>query len=308
MKERLNDLLVCPVCRTEMTLIVNNKKSEEIIEGSLHCGNGHKYPIKDSIPRFVQLDSYAGSFSFEWQKFSKVQLDNFNGTTESEDTFFQKTGFDKTNLRGRLILDAGVGAGRFSEVVSRLGGEIVGVDLSFAVDASYANIGERPNVHLIQADIFALPFREEIFDYVFSIGVLHHTTDTHKAFKSLLPFLKPGGEIAIWLYAKYYEGVQTISTFLRKVTTRMPGRLVYYMAGMSVPLYYLLGPLRKIIFPIFQFSLHRNPRWRWLDTFDWYTPKYVWKHTYPEVFKWFKDAGLKDITLPAHPISMKGRK
>jgi len=307
MKADLISLLACPACRSELLLSEEARRDDEIIDGKLTCKKGHTYTIRKSIPRFIKTDAYTESFSFEWHRFSKVQLDIFNGTTESEDTFIQKTGFRKNSLRGKLILDVGIGAGRFSDVVSRWGGEVIGVDLSYSVDTAYQNIGERFNMHIIQADIFHLPFKEEIFDYIFSIGVLHHTPNTAEAFKKLIPFLKPSGEIAIWVYARYYEGVQRISTFLRKLTTRMPKRLVYYLSGISVPLYYM-GPLRKIIFPLFQLRLHKNPLWRWLDTFDWYTAQYAWKHTYPEVFQWFKEAGLKEITPLEPPVAMKGRK
>ncbi len=307
MKERLLDLIVCPVCNSFFSLEEAEKRGNKVISGTLRCNDGHKYAIKTGIPRLVSTDSYVENFSFEWHKFSKVQLDIFNGTTESEATFLQKTGFCKDSLCGKLVLDAGCGAGRFSDVVSRSGGEVVCIDLSYAVDAAYKNIGDRPNVHIIQADLFALPFKTRIFDYIFSIGVLHHTPNTHEAFKQLIPLLKPGGEVAVWVYAKYYEKVQMISTVLRKVTTKMPKRLVYYLSSIAVPLYYI-GPLKHIVFPAFQFSLHRNPKWRWLDTFDWYTPHYVWKHSYPEVFQWFREEGLKDITPLEPPIAMRGRK
>lgn len=307
MKKKLISLLVCPDCRAPLDVSISSQEGDQIREGTLSCPNGHTYPISNFIPRLVKSDSYVESFSFEWHKFSRVQLDIFSGTTESADTFVLKTGFDRELIRGKLVLDVGMGAGRFSDVVSRWGGEVIGVDLSYAVDAAYENIGDRPNVHIVQADLFALPFRDEIFDLVFSIGVLHHTPDTRAAFGRLVPFVKPGGNIAIWLYAAYYRKVQAISTLLRKLTTKMPKRLVYYLASIVVPLYYI-GPIRKIIFPIFQFSLHKNPRWRWLDTFDWYTPRYVWKHSYPEIFQWFREASLKDITPLEPPVAMRGRK
>jgi hypothetical protein len=49
-------------------------------------------------------------------------------------------------------------------------------------------------------------------------------------------------------------------------------------------------------------------RWRWLDTFDWYTPKYQWKFLYPEVFRWFRDNGFEHVALFDGPIRMCGQK
>ncbi len=53
---------------------------------------------------------------------------------------------------------------------------------------------------------------------------------------------------------------------------------------------------------------NKNLRIRILDTFDWYSPKYQSKHTYPEVFKWFKESRLTDIEILDTPVSVKGRK
>lgn len=306
MKKRLLDILVCPRCKQKLALQATTEKDGEVLEGDLRCPASHVFPVIGGIPRFVDSGAYVRSFGFQWNKFSRVQLDICNGTHESEETYFEKTGFAREAIRGRLVLDAGTGAGRFADVVSRLEGEVVGVDLSTAVDAAYQNLGTRANVHFIQADIFHLPFEPQTFELIFSIGVLHHTPDTKKAFTSLVPLLKNGGEIAIWVYDGYTEFAR-ITDRLRKVTTRIPGRFLYWCSTIAIPLYYL-RPLRTVFEGVFRICMHRNWRWRWLDTFDYFSPKFQWKHTYPEVFSWFQEAGLTQIVpLPA-PVSMKGRK
>ena len=114
---------------------------------------------------------------------------------------------------------------------------MVGVDLSFAVDAAYGNVGKRENVHIVQADLFRLPFPEGTFDAMYSLGVLHHTPDTKKAFDAVVPYLRPGGEFAVFLYA--YGHYSYFSDLWRKVTTRVPYRILYYLTSLSIPLYYL---------------------------------------------------------------------
>lgn len=309
MKRKLLEILVCPECEGELSLDVTLFEGEEVKDGLLVCkGCGNNYRVINFIPRFVSTDRYVDTFSFEWNKFHDVQIDILNNTKESEETFIYKTGFKEEDVKGKVFLDAGVGAGRFAEVVSRWGGEVVGFDLSFAVDAAFKNIGKRPNVHIVQADIFKPPFKKGMFDHMYSIGVLHHTPDTKKAFESLVPYLKKGGSFAVFIYEK---GVyHRYSDLWRKITVRLPLRMMYILSAISIPLYYIhkipfLGPALQFALPTANWP---KWKWRWLDTFDWYTPKYQWKHTYPEVYRWYVENGFKDMELFDYPVCMKGRK
>ena len=307
MKKRLLDFIACPECHNSLDLRSEVEENNEVKEGTLSCPKCNEiFNITDYIPRFVETDRYVDSFSFEWNMFHDVQIDILNNTHESENTFKYKTGFTEDAVKNRVFLDAGIGAGRFAEIVSRWGGEVIGFDLSFAVEAAYKNIGKRPNVHIVQADIFKPPFKKEAFDHMYSIGVLHHTPDTRKAFDSLVPFLKKEGAFAVFVYEK---GVyHRYSDLWRKVTVRLPLRLMYLFSAVAVPLYYihkvpLIGPAFQFAFPTANWP---EWKWRWLDTFDWYTPKYQWKHTYPEVYRWFAENGFKDMELFDYPVCMRG--
>jgi SAM-dependent methyltransferase len=309
MKRSALRFLVCPSCKDELALEVRDEQGPEILEGSLRSpGCGRQYPIVRGVPRFVERQEYASSFGFQWNRFRSVQLDSANGRRESEREMEETTGWTEKDYRGRLVLDAGVGAGRYAEVAAAKGAEVVGIDITSAVDAAFANIGRREGVHLAQADIFAMPFREATFDLAFSIGVLHHTPDTRAAFDRVAAVVKPGGGMAVYLYARY--GIQHFPNAIRKVTTRLPARMMLALSAVAIPLHYAykvpgLGRLLRLVAPI---SPHSDWRWRWLDTFDWYTPRYQWKHFYPEVFRWFRENGFHDVRIFDQPIRMSGLK
>jgi hypothetical protein len=55
-------------------------------------------------------------------------------------------------------------------------------------------------------------------------------------------------------------------------------------------------------------SFNQDPKWRVLDTFDWYSPWYQSKHTYEEVFRWFENCGLEDLHVAELPVSVRGSK
>jgi len=308
MKPSALKVLVCPACKRSLDLIERRRHGDEVLEGDLDCRGCHTvYPIRRGVPRFVSAGDYAGSFAYQWRHFRSVQLDSLNGRDESSRSFRATTGWTAEDLRGSRVLDAGVGAGRYAEVAANEGGEVFGIDLTEAVDAAYDNIGERAGVHLAQADIFAMPFRDGTFDRAYSIGVLHHTPDPRAAFARLAASVKPGGSLAVYLYrnngpARYGPDL------IRKVTTRLPLRVMRAVASVAVPLYYpyrlpVLGKLLQFVSPI---SLHPDWRTRWLDTFDWYTPKYQWKLSHPEVFRWFRENGCADIEIEKEPIRMRG--
>ena len=308
MKRQLLDWLRCPGCQGWLSLSASSEEDGEVLEGVLECECELRFPVMKGIPRFALGEQYAESLGYQWKRQPFTQFDR-DGQNETERTFLEKTGISPDQLSGRLVLDVGCGAGRFLETVGRFGAEVVGVDLSTSVEAAQENTGFSSKVHVVQADLFTLPFAHETFDYVFSIGVLHHTPDCEKAFKQLPPLLKTGGELAVWVYGDYSFG-RRFSAFWRSISIRLPRRLLYFLCFFSIPWYYLkkiplLGPLVGTILPS---GDHPNWRWRVLDTFDWYSPVYQSKHRYPEVCQWFREMGLDELDILEPPVAIRGRK
>ncbi|MBI3321375.1 MAG: class I SAM-dependent methyltransferase [Candidatus Omnitrophica bacterium] len=299
----LTRLLLCPECRQDLPAL-----AEWPAAGVRCAGCQAVYRIEGGIPRFVQTDGYAGSFSFEWLRHRRTQLDAEAGG-ESEREFRRKTGLRPEDVRGKLVLDAGCGMGRFADVVSRWGGRVVAVDLSRAVEAAQENLQGRASA-VFQADLSRLPFREGGFDLIYSIGVLHHTPHAEGAFRHLVRALAPGGTIAIWVYPDDHGVWMKFSDSYRRYTVRWPSGGLYALCHAAIPFYYLLKIplLGRLLWTVLPMSVHPNPRWRVLDTFDWYSPRYQSRHTYPEVSRWFQAAGLTAITLLDVPIAVSGVK
>lgn len=286
-------------------------------EGGFRCvACGRSYPLANGVARFVDSGDYADSFGFQWHLYSRTQLDNEEFRVSEQD-FRMRTGFHPEDLRGKLVLDMGCGMGRFAEVATRWGARVVGIDLSAAAQVAAQNLGDREFIAL-QADVFKLPFALEAFDFIYSIGVLHHTPDCERAVKALPQYLKPGGSLAVWLYSGYNKWYR-FSDIYRRVTSRMPPRLLHGILSVAVPVLNgvdrglrwipLVGkPTAGLVHHVFPVNRHPRRELRVLDTFDWYSPRYQSKHTYEQVFRWFEDCGLEDLHVVEVPIAVRGRK
>jgi glycosyltransferase involved in cell wall biosynthesis/SAM-dependent methyltransferase len=316
-KRDLVNVLCCPDCKGDLTLIDDTPEQAQVDSGGLVCrACVETFLIVRGVPRFVSSDQYARSFSYEWNRWNRVQLDVANGRAESEDAFLGKTAFTPAELQGKLVLDVGCGAGRFLDVASRWGANVIGIDLSFAVEASQKNLGHRPNVSVVQADVFRLPFREATFDAIFSLGVLHHSRDTRQAFLQLPKLLKEGGDLAVWLYCYEDRLYNAASDFWRAVLRPFGSRVVYAWCWLIVTLFSWLWARPGIwrwpwnVLPrTLPLSVHPDRQWRILDTFDWYSPRYQDKACSPQrVLGWCREAAIHDVRVLEFPTSVRGRR
>jgi SAM-dependent methyltransferase len=302
--EQVQAILRCLDCQGKLIRSAN---------GSACANCEREYPLLNGVLRFVESQNYVGSFGFQWKLYSRTQLDD-GSSQRSERAFRRRTGFRPDDLAGKFVLDVGCGMGRFAEVATRWGAHVVGIDLSLASEVAAKNLADR-TATIFQADVFRLPFAAESFDYIYSVGVLHHTPDCEQAFKVLPRLLKPGGRIAIWLYSSYNPWYR-MSDVYRNFTRRMSPETLHRLCKAVVPLYGAHQILKKIplvgkpassaLAWMIPMSHNKDATWRVLDTFDWYSPWYQSKHTYEEVFRWFESCGLEDLRVIEQPIAVQG--
>src|SRR5215467_14121188 len=202
------------------------------------------FPVTNGVVRFVESQGYAENFGFEWSKYARTQLDN-EISQLSERQLVEYTGFSPDQLAGKWVLDVGCGMGRFAEVASRWGAKVVGIDLSLAADVAARNLSTRENVWICQASVLNWPFIPQSFDYIYSIGVLHHTPNCEQSFKCLPLLLKPGGSVAIWLYSAYTRWYR-MSDIYRRFTTKLSPRSLHALCVAADSLYYVHRGLRYI--------------------------------------------------------------
>lgn len=286
----------------------------------LICASGHEYPVIKGIPRFVDPENYASSFGFQWTKFSRVQIDSYNQSAFSEERFRTITGWGRKELEGKLVLDAGCGAGRFAEVVAgKHKANLVAVDLSSAVEACRENLAEYDPL-VCQASIYDLPFKEGSFDFVYCIGVIQHTPDPLGAIRHLCKLVKPGGQIGLWIYElnwKCFVGTAGFKYVLRPITKRLPRDAAVSFSKTLVKLCYPLIKLLKHgnfasrvlmrLLPVpssylqgVNLSAEDFRTWLFLDTFDMYTPAYDQPQKYSSVIQVLEEQQFENIQRHPH--------
>ncbi len=200
--------------------------------GELRGTSGAHYPIVSGIPRFVPAENYASSFGAQWKMFPKTQLDSCSGIPLSEERLARCVGCDLSELSGKLVLEAGSGAGRFTEVLLNWGAIVHSFDYSVTVEANYLNNGHSDRLTLIQADIRRIPFEPASYDYVICLGVLQHTPSPEESIASLWRMVKPGGKLVIDHYRFRWRFILptplgSAESMYRWLTMRLPTRKRY---------------------------------------------------------------------------------
>jgi SAM-dependent methyltransferase len=245
------------------------------------------FPVRQGVPRLAR-EPYVASFGRQWNRYAVVRPE------EDAAVFRIKTGLDPATLKDRLVLDAGCGGGRYARLLGAQGARVVGVDLSDAVEMAATACQGLDNVAIVQADLLDLPIAEAAFDLVFSIGVLHHGPDPRRAFRSIARRVRPGGQLAVWLYRRNTLPQELVNSSLRAATTRVPPRaLETACAGLG-----LVGGipvLNRTLNKVVNFSNHPDWTLRVCDNFDWYAPRYQSHHTLAELREWFTAEGFTDL-------------
>ena len=305
--------LVCPKSGQNLLLKDEITKDGRIQSGNLVSEDGKiKYEIVNFIPRFVEKSNYADNFGMQWNKFRKTQLDSFSKVPISEDRFWKSTGWKKESLKGNIILDAGCGSGRFSEIALKAGATIIAIDYSNAVDAAHKNLGENKNFNVIQADLFNLPFKKNTFDKVFCFGVLQHTPKPSEGIVSLSKVLKIKGKICVDIYWKRFRSLLHVKYLLRPFTKRMNKEKLLKIIIFLAPFLLMLSSsllkipfLGKYLYRLVPFANYKGIyplnnsqllEWGILDTFDMLSPTYDNPQSQKTLINWLEDEGFEDTS------------
>ncbi len=300
-------------------MFVCQKCNSSLDEAFVCRACGEAVAQKNGVPQFLSDHDSTDAFGLQWNAHAKAQLDSHSGQSISRDRLFGVSGWPE-DLSGHKILEAGSGAGRFTEVLLATGAEVYSFDASSATLANASQHASNPRAHIFRASIYDIPMRRASFDKVICLGVLQHTSDPERSFFELASFVKPGGDLVIDVYRKNLAAMLSWKYLLRPITKRVPDALLYKMVRCIVPAMlpaatlarHLLGRVGARLFPIAQYNHLGLPdelakEWAVLDTFDMYAPTYDKPQSVDSVRGWFKKIGFDNVVVKNGPNGVIGR-
>jgi SAM-dependent methyltransferase len=234
------------------------------------------------IRRVFQKQTLA-SFDYQWRELTE------GGALLTDDWFIRNVDriiseellcLDPAWFRGKRVLDAGSGNGRWTVGLLRLGCKVVAVDasphaierLNESVRTFAADTSDQLETRVV--DLLDLPadLASERFDLVFSFGVLHHTGDTLTALRNIASLVGRQGVLFLYLYGR------------RSFTGR--GRAALELRRLA------LAPLP---FDLKRRVIAKRPGIDVHQAFDELSPIINSRHTSEEVRRWLDEAGFSAV-------------
>jgi SAM-dependent methyltransferase len=294
MRTEMLDVLLCTRCKAKNLRLGRSSILDGRVEtGVLSCDSCTScYEIRNGVPDLLigaHSSSVQNAFSKQW-KLRREGIIAENGET----LFFFNVRTRATQIWSilfasskypTLVLDAGCGTGDVIAELARSHPDVQFVGMDFS-DTIYENARKHKasNIDWICGDVSNPPFERRVFDGVYSSGVLHHTSNSRKAFSAVSNLVKSEGRFFVWLYPLAHE-TQTPGfwSFYYQVRDRL-----FLGIGHHLPSRLLATLLWLFLLP----ALMRGRAYYNSLTFllfDDVAPRYQYRHSKHEVETWYRE-------------------
>lgn len=297
--------------------VICPQDGQSLVPGAakLVCPRGHEWVTEAGIPRMLpSTRTYADAFGLQWKTFRKTQLDSYSRTDISQRRARRCIGpeawaFLQDNP-GCDVLEAGCGAGRFTEILLATGARVTSVDLSSAVEANQENFPQGDRHRVLQADVLNLPFAPRQYHLVFCLGVVQHTPNPEATIAALFEQVRPGGWLVIDHYthqlSRYTKTLPLFRQVLRRMSPQEGMKWTERLVDFFFPLHRAMRgrighALVSRVSPLLTYfhcydltdEMHRQ--WALLDTHDALTDWYKHKRTKGQIQGTLQWLGGTDI-------------
>ena len=252
------------------------------------------------------------SFGEEWKKFRNFSEEEIRIAGEQ---YFDIV--DSSVLSAdAVVLDLGCGTGRWSKFIAPKVKFIEAVDPSMAVLTAVKTLAPYANVRVTQAAADNLPFADESFDFIFSLGVLHHIPDTQEALNQAVKKLKKNGHFLLYIYYALdsrgflFRSLFRVSDWVRKIISSLPHSVKHLLCDLIAVIVYMpligiarflkalgLGFYKRLPLSYYcdkSFYIIRN------DVLDRFGTPLEQRFTREEIERMMQNAGLGEIKFSEH--------
>src|SRR3989344_2394886 len=207
-------------------------------------------------------------------------------------------------FRDKDVVDCGCGGGQHAAFVAPYARLVLGIDLN-TVEIARERNSHFTNVSFREGDLAAIKLDQQ-YDIAYCLGVIQHTDDTDKTFANITQFVKPGGLLLIWCYAR--EGnwpnwaiLEPLKKwFLLKLPKQILNRLAFALTALIYPLVYTIYLLPLPFLPYHEYfgnwrklSFRRNQ----LNVFDKLNAPTTHFITRAQVERWFNGDEFYDVRV-----------
>ena len=164
-----------------------------------------RYLIVESPNYQRYIEETRDSFDFQWNNLSEGAnlVSDKNFREKSVSLLEEYTDLPREWFKGKEVLDAGCGNGRWSWTLCNCGAKVTAMDVSLSsVEETKKICSGFSGFQVHHHDILEKINMPAAFDMVFSYGVVHHTGNTYQAVKNLAECVKPGGRLFLMVYGE----------------------------------------------------------------------------------------------------------
>lgn len=206
-------------------------------------------------------------------------------------------------LNGARVAEIGSGPGRVVNILLDCGAkEVTAVEPSAAFSVLKKNTEKYAGrINYVNDIGTELPLSE--YDYVFSVGVLHHIPNVAPVVQRAYEALGQDGQFFVWVYGQ--EGNEfylSLSRPLNWITQRLPDSVVTVISFALNIVVSAYIPLCKILpLPMRNHFLNAFSKYTWkqraIHIFDILNTTYAKYYTKREIYDLLRDAGFNDVRL-----------
>lgn len=194
------------------------------------------------------------SFGDEWTKFHSF---NEAEIKVAGDQYFDIVSDSMLN-KDTVVLDLGCGTGRWTKYIADKAKFIECIDPSNAVYSAAVLLEGKDNTRITQASSDNIPFSDNSFDFIMSLGVLHHIPDTELALKQAVQKLKINGYFLLYLYyafdnrSVFYKFLFHCTSIFRFIICRLPSTYKKFICDLiAIVIYIPIISISKLLLWLF---------------------------------------------------------